>query len=539
MSEQHAKSRTYDSSAYADYDARTNPRSPSAHRQVHSLPRKPQVEDEFGRIPRVNRRSRSPCRQDGDRTDIDESYRVVPMAASSYRAHDDRPVTPPPRREPSPTYLKVALQPPTELSSEDSSSRKLLILDLNGTLLIRSNDRPKRNQNGGDSSARERLTDASGRPLPRRRPVHPRPYMKSFASYLFTPETKAWLDVMVWSSAQPYSVEDMVNHTFGDLKDGLIAIWARDTFGLSPEHYARKVQTFKDLSIPWSKLPVKALEEGEISSPPPPDSSPVSSSSSPARSNPPSHSALTTLLLDDSSRKAEMQPYNHICVSEYDGPRRIKDIMRMNYEQQTATRQQEEALDDPMISEDRSEKGNAVSSKKKRKRKQKNLGEDGELSETHPDDFDPTLLAVIGVLEAIKEQRNVAAWVRSGGLWGPSGPPLADAPPLSDAQEDGKDEGSDGSTLSVEKKRVGGTAATAKKQRLNEEHPTALAMSSEQDTVVDGANAETTKVLNETDSQAPDPPMWFENASTMEYWVSCGKRALERLNVPIAHGVDR
>ena len=42
---------------------------------------------------------------------------------------------------------------------------------------------------------------------------------------------------MIWSSAQPHSVNDMVGKTFGQSKDGLLTIWARDTLGLTDEHY--------------------------------------------------------------------------------------------------------------------------------------------------------------------------------------------------------------------------------------------------------------------------------------------------------------
>ena len=36
--------------------------------------------------------------------------------------------------------------------------------------------------------------------------------------------------------------------------------------------------------------------------------------------------SLTTLLLDDSPRKAELQPFNHVCIGEYSGEQRVKDL---------------------------------------------------------------------------------------------------------------------------------------------------------------------------------------------------------------------
>ena len=65
----------------------------------------------------------------------------------------------------------------------------------------------------------------------------PRPYLAALRAYLFAPQTRAWLDVMVWSSAQPHSVDDMVFHALGEDREWLVAIWARDTLGLEGDHY--------------------------------------------------------------------------------------------------------------------------------------------------------------------------------------------------------------------------------------------------------------------------------------------------------------
>lgn len=169
-----------------------------------------------------------------------------------YRKHDNRPVTPPPPQTPSPSYMAIASDDPCHLSPDGlSGSRKLLILDLNGTLLHRATQLgqpihrtrqlPEDVGSAGPVAAVEKHdtppTRPSNRPLPRLRAVHPRPYMAAFRSYLFAPETRNWLDVMIWSSAQPHSVNDMVKKTFGEDQHKLVAIWARDTLGLTDEHY--------------------------------------------------------------------------------------------------------------------------------------------------------------------------------------------------------------------------------------------------------------------------------------------------------------
>ncbi|KAI0086807.1 hypothetical protein BDY19DRAFT_894235 [Irpex rosettiformis] len=289
---------------------------------------------------------------------------------------DDRSVTPPPRRSPSPSYLKLADEPPQSLHSTEGQ-RKLLILDLNGTLVHRSAlHRPK--HRGAPQSAS--ALDKNGRPLPKLRPVHPRPYMTAFRSYLFAPETRAWLDVMVWSSAQPHSVGDMVEKCFASDKEKLLAVWARDTLGLPKDHYCTNAS---------------------------------SSDESPRRPRPHPdtvHSAFTTLLLDDSPRKAELQPYNHVCIPEYSGEMRANDLEVLRTEKILADSNQDVTDTSPEFDDFSAE----APAKSEDPTLQQALLE--AQSEHENKAYDETLLAVIGVLDEIKSQRNVAAWIRSGGL---------------------------------------------------------------------------------------------------------------------------
>jgi len=128
----------------------------------------------------------------------------------------DRSATPPPLGSPTPGYIALS-RTPSEVLPASGSSRKLLVLDLNGTLLLRSSHRL--------------------RSTPGLRSVHPRPFLSALRAYLFAPCTRIWLDVMVWSSAQPHSVADMIGKAFGDDRDKLLAVWARDTLGLAPHLY--------------------------------------------------------------------------------------------------------------------------------------------------------------------------------------------------------------------------------------------------------------------------------------------------------------
>lgn len=155
----------------------------------------------------------------------DPTYREYEPPSPASRARS-RTATPPPSRGPSLEYV-AASDDPSHPLTDPASSRKLLVLDLNGTLLHRS----PRASKGGPRYP----TPAQGGFRPRLRSVHPRPYLPSFKSYIFHPSTKEWLDVMVWSSAQPHSVDDMVNKCFHDERHHFVAVWARDTLGL-PQH---------------------------------------------------------------------------------------------------------------------------------------------------------------------------------------------------------------------------------------------------------------------------------------------------------------
>lgn len=135
---------------------------------------------------------------------------------------------------PSAEYLAQTCSPSKLIDPTDA--RKLLVLDLNGTILYR----PKRQR-----GSTETTPDGA-----RLRPVHPRPYISSFRQYLFHPATRQSLDVLIWSSTQPHNVRDMVDHCFPkeDQENGnILAIWARDMFGLDESQYSECVQLLSAL----------------------------------------------------------------------------------------------------------------------------------------------------------------------------------------------------------------------------------------------------------------------------------------------------
>ena len=142
------------------------------------------------------------------------------------------------RTLPTESYLQISLQSSVPLT-DPATSRKLLVLDLNGTLLLRSAHSGRRAPPPSYSRVRYSADSQSSptRPYPALRTIYPRPYIPSFCAYIFHPTTLRWLDTMVWSSAQPHSVNDMVDKCFGAHRNALKAVWARDTLGLSGDEY--------------------------------------------------------------------------------------------------------------------------------------------------------------------------------------------------------------------------------------------------------------------------------------------------------------
>jgi hypothetical protein len=55
---------------------------------------------------------------------------------------------------------------------------------------------------------------------------------------------------MVWSSAQPHNVNDMMLETFGRDRNKFLAIWARDTLGLTEDHYCASSFSFHNPPLP-------------------------------------------------------------------------------------------------------------------------------------------------------------------------------------------------------------------------------------------------------------------------------------------------
>ncbi|KAF8752942.1 NLI interacting factor-like phosphatase [Rhizoctonia solani] len=246
---------------------------------------------------------------------------------NSYTRRPQRYRKPPPEFVPLPPsaeYIALSEIPSVPLLSDSDKpeSRKLLVLDLNGTLVLRS----PRSYSGP-------------------RTVMPRPFSKTFKDHL---------DVMVWSSAQPHSVHSMLGSFFGPDRNRLVGIWARDTLGLRPEHYndptsipgydpSKPPPESKTMIYTSLQLMPESVQENsetdrtgyfEIPEVKKDDPIPGLSSIDPdAGAVQPvlpvgPYSALNSLLLDDSALKAHLQPYNHLTLPEYTADLRARDVRR-------------------------------------------------------------------------------------------------------------------------------------------------------------------------------------------------------------------
>lgn len=137
--------------------------------------------------------------------------------------------------------------------------------------------------------------------------------------------------VMVWSSSQPPTVNAVCEQIFpGVMHDSLVAIWARDKFGLSPQQYKNKLQVYKELHKPWQDPDVQAGFPGNED---------LKNLSAPSLSNkgaqlrsmrsrsekvaklPAGHrwDQTNTILIDDSKLKALSEPFNILEIPEYNG----------------------------------------------------------------------------------------------------------------------------------------------------------------------------------------------------------------------------
>lgn len=199
-------------------------------------------------------------------------------------------------RSPSPStaYCNAAFRPPQRLHRPQPL---LLIIDLNGTLLARG------------KSARN---------------FYRRPGLPAFLSHIFDGAADGALPryrILVWTSARPATLAAILPQLLVESqRDALLDAWARDTLGLSEAEYYLRVQVYKRLGRVWKDERVQAGYPSNV-----PDTDTATRAlDNDAIVSLPTEPKLrcwgqhNTLLLDDSVLKAAAEPYNLVCVPEFE-----------------------------------------------------------------------------------------------------------------------------------------------------------------------------------------------------------------------------
>ena len=188
----------------------------------------------------------------------------------------------PPAPKPTTDYLRQANLAPKLLTQPQPL---LTIIDLNGTMLDRGKNRDGFVARPGAREFLAWLMDDSGSEGHKHR-------------------------VMVWSSARPHNVDKMIAKLFTpDQQKQLVAVWARDTLGLTPEQYNQKVQVYKELQKVWFDARVSTTYSGhkvQIQGVKDDEQWKFAWDQS------------NTILIDDSWKKASSEPFNLVEIDEFE-----------------------------------------------------------------------------------------------------------------------------------------------------------------------------------------------------------------------------
>ncbi|KAI3486333.1 hypothetical protein L1887_50227 [Cichorium endivia] len=317
------------------------------------------------------------------------------------------------RAEPRTEYLDQAAAGSTLLSDEEAAQRKLLVvLDLNGTLYCLGVS--------NEASASDIASPASAASVEARKG----PHGSHFWHDGHEPESHGNAHVVVWSSAQPANVDSMVRASFdAEVRASILRVWARDTL-VPRRHFHHKAQSVKDLEIVWAELnasangqpsPGRLLADARDQADQllPDESSPAAPASNGAKSRAMVKqisaaleaakqaealgpwSAANTVLVDDSCLAA---------AKPHDADEQGEDDVELEYDSD---------LSIANGSKDEKEKSEVEEEGKAKKKP---------VPESRLDDV---LLQTIGVLDTLRHQSNVSAFIYAGGIKGYGEPKTA------------------------------------------------------------------------------------------------------------------
>jgi hypothetical protein len=173
---------------------------------------------------------------------------------------------------PDKAYMKTASKVPRR---RNSPRPLLIILDLNGTLILRKHKRL------------------------------PPSFARRHGLAEFLEELMRKHSVMVWSSSKPQTVNAICERLFpGDKANTLVAQWGRDKFGLTSVQYNSKLQVYKELHKVWNDRKIQCAYPGN---------DPTATKFSPGHR----WDQSNTILIDDSKLKALSEPYNILEIPEF------------------------------------------------------------------------------------------------------------------------------------------------------------------------------------------------------------------------------
>ena len=178
----------------------------------------------------------------------------------------------------------------------------------------------------------------------------------------------------------------------------------------------------------------------------------------------------------------------------------------------------------------------STSKKRKREGKRETERKAPRVDSTHAIEYDETLLAVVGILDEVKSQSNVASWVRANGLWGPD-------PPQNSVGVDPftQDHSSKGSG-DVATPRDSGSVDSVRLGDWKKRRDVAVAIAGT--TIADGPEVggslhAPTDEKKQNQENVSETSSWFDNPLTMRHWVDRGREALATLGIPIEHGLKQ
>ncbi|KAJ2846607.1 hypothetical protein IWW36_004270 [Coemansia brasiliensis] len=173
-----------------------------------------------------------------------------------------------------------------EENERNCAHKELLVLDLNGTLVWRGPRKKNKSRDG-----------------------YPRPFLNEFLK--FAVDNFA---VMVWSSAQPASIADMLNKMLSPYHKQFIRVWDRRFCDIEGEYFA-KSRTVKDLERIFNGFSLADSPNFNVYG----TYNGYTGMCSDAKGK---WTIENTVIVDDSASKTALQKDNHIFISPFKDPLR-------------------------------------------------------------------------------------------------------------------------------------------------------------------------------------------------------------------------